>query len=258
VQQVGPRNSLQSKPQSSSNSPELTALSSDDHTREPALSAEYLPEQKLVSSETSSEFSSASPESSTGSRPVSVRTPVKKPVSALQRETSRANSKKSTGPTSLAGKNRVRWNSLKHGLLVKTLFLVVIDGEERATFFRFLKALRRDLQPVGMLEEMHVEGAAVGYWLIQRSLRCENGEIKRSQLKRKSPKGEDFGGSLINAELAEIDDHLSIPEGQALDRILRYRTAAHKDLSYHLAELERLQRARKGDQVPPPINVQVQ
>src|ERR1700738_1570657 len=54
----------------------------------------------------------------------------------------RANSMKSTGPTSRAGKNRVRWNSYKHGLLVKALFLVVIDGEERAEFFRFFKALR--------------------------------------------------------------------------------------------------------------------
>ena len=55
-----------------------------------------------------------------------------------------------------------------------------------------------------------------------------------------------------------FNDHVSIPTGSALEEILRYRIAVHKDLSYHLAELERLQRARKGDHVPPPINVQVQ
>jgi hypothetical protein len=181
----------------------------------------------------------------------------KRPVSTRKIQANRENSRRSTGPTSLAGKNRVRWNSLKHGLLVKALFLVVIDGEERAAFFRFLKAFRRDLQPVGMLEEMHVEGAAVSYWLIQRSLRCEGGEIKRSQLKRTGARGDDFLGTLVSVEATAINDHLSIPSGAALDKILRYRTAAHKDLSYHLAEIERLQRARKGDHVPAPINVQV-
>ncbi len=222
------------------------------------VSAENFPEQNPAPLETSPEPSSASPESSTGSPALSVRTPVKKPVSELKRQTSRANSKKSTGPTSLAGKNRVRWNSLKHGLLAKAMFSRPIDGEDFRDFVRFLKALERDVQPVGMREEMHVLSAAAGYWLIQRSLRAESGEIRRSQLTCKSPKGDGFLGSVIGTELAEIDDHLSIPAGQALDRILRYRTAAHKDLSYHLAELERLQRARKGDQVPPPINVQVQ
>jgi hypothetical protein len=94
-------------------------------------------------------------------------------------------------------------------------------------------------------------------WLITRSLRCEGGEIKRSQLKHTGPEGEDFLGALGSPGVSAIDDHLSIPTGPALERILRYRTAAHKDLSHHLAEFERLQRARKGDHAPPPINVQV-
>jgi hypothetical protein len=98
----------------------------------------------------------------------------------------------STGPTSRAGKNRVRWNSYNHGLLAKALFLRPIDGEDHAEFYRFFNDLRRDLQPAGMLEEMHVEGAAVRYWLIQRSLRCEGGEIKRSQLKRSAPGAKTF------------------------------------------------------------------
>jgi hypothetical protein len=105
-----------------------------------------------------------------------------------------------------------------------------------------------------MREEMHIEGAAVSYCLIHRSLRCEGGEIKRSQLKRTGPGGEDFLGTLVSVEAAAIVDYLSILSGGALDRILRYLTAAH-NLSDHLAECERVQRARKGDDVPPPINV---
>ena len=223
--------------------------------------SEGFPEQKPGSQnfqETSSVPQSSTQEGSTGRPATSAESfPAKPTVSVRKIIANRANSLSSTGSTSRAGKNRVRWNSCKHGLLAKALFLVVIDGEERAAFFRFLKAFRRDLQPVGMLEEMHLEGAAVCYWLIQRSLKCEGGEIKRSQLKRTGPGGDDFLGTLVSVEATAIDDHLSIPSGTALDRILRYRTAAHKDLSYHLAEIERLRRARKGDHVPAPINVQV-
>jgi len=215
------------------------------------------PEQKLESSENSSETSSSGESSRESSAASPENFSAKPPISARKVIANRSNALRSTGPTSKAGKSRVRWNAVTHGLQVKALFLVVIDGEERAAFFRFLKAFRRDLKPVGMLEEMHVEGAAVCYWLIQRSLRCEGGEIKRSQLKRTGPGGDDFLGALVSVEATAIDDHLSIPSGTALDRILRYRTAAHKDLSYHLAEIERLQRARKGDHVPAPINVQV-
>jgi len=223
------------------------------------VSAEAFPEQDPGSSENSPETPSVSPVSSTGNAATSAgSSSAKPPVSARKIQANRSNSLSSTGPTSRAGKNRVRWNSFKHGLLAKALFLRPIDGEDPAEFHFFLNDLRRDLEPVGMREEMHVEGAAVCYWLIQRSLRCEGGEIKRSQLKRRAPGGDDFLGALVSVEATAIDDHLSIPTGSALERILRYRTAAHKELSYHLAELERLQRARKGDHVPPPINVQVQ
>ena len=209
-----------------------------------------------VNSEHFSETNPAvSTENSTEQSPVVAEKP---PVSARKIQANRANSLKSSGPTSEAGKNRVRWNSYKHGLLAKALFLRPIDGEDAAEFYRFFKALRRDLQPVGMLEDTHVEQAAVSYWLIQRSLRCEGGEIKKGQLKRAEHGGADYPGIFPSGKAIRFDDHLSIPRGSALEGILRYRTAAHKDLSYHLAELERLQRARKGDHVPPPINVQVQ
>jgi hypothetical protein len=209
------------------------------------------PEQKLESSENSSETSS----SGESSRESPAASPAKPPVSARKVIANRSNALRSTGPTSQAGKSRVRWNAVTHGLQIKALFVLAIDGEERAAFFRFLKAFRLDLQPVGMLEEMHVEGAVVAYWLIQRSLRCEGGEIRRSQVKRAGPGGDAFLGSLVSTEAAAIDDHLSIPSGAALNGILRYRTAAHKNLCHHLAEIERLQGSRKGD--VPPVNVQI-
>jgi len=42
-----------------------------------------------------------------------------------------------------------------------------------------------------------------------------------------------------------------------MNRILRYETAVQRQLVYAINQLERLQRARKGEHVPAPVNVQV-
>jgi hypothetical protein len=122
-------------------------------------SAGDFPKQNPGSSENSPE--TVTPERSIGSCAASPEnSSATPPISSRKIQANRANSLKSRGPTSRAGKSRVRWNSYRHGLLAKALFLAVIDREERAASFRFLKDLRRDLQPVGMLEEMHAEGVA--------------------------------------------------------------------------------------------------
>jgi hypothetical protein len=90
--------------------------------------------QKLESEHSSETIPSVSTKNSTEQSPVVAEKP---PVSASKIQANRANSLKSTGPTSRAGKNRVRWNSYKHGLLAKALFLRPIDGEDAGEFYRF-------------------------------------------------------------------------------------------------------------------------
>jgi hypothetical protein len=71
-----------------------------------------------------------------------------------------------------------RWNSLKHGLLAKTVVLTWGPlKEDEKEFEQLLSDLRNDLSPVGALEEMLVEEIAVCYWRIRRVLRAETGEI---------------------------------------------------------------------------------
>ena len=138
------------------------------------------PRTKPSISENPPEAPAVTPESPTEGPTASEGSPpAKRPVSVRKIQANRSNALKSPGPTSRAGKNRVRWNSYKHGLLAKALFSRPIDGEKPADFYRFLKDLRRDIEPVGIREEMHGQGAAVCFWLIQRSLRCEGGEIKK-------------------------------------------------------------------------------
>jgi hypothetical protein len=46
-----------------------------------------------------------------------------------------------------------------------------------------------------------------------------------------------------------------IPEGNELERLLKYEGSIEKQFYKALNELERLQRMRKGDTVPPPVNI---
>jgi hypothetical protein len=62
---------------------------------------------------------------------------------------------------------------------------------------------------------------------------------------------------VLNPERAAIKDHLSLPLGADLDRMLRYETANERQLTYAINQLERLQRARKGEHAPAPLSVQL-
>jgi hypothetical protein len=48
-----------------------------------------------------------------------------------------------------------------------------------------------------------------------------------------------------------------IPNSEALDKILRYETAIDRSLGRALDRLERLQRRRRGEPVPPPVSVRL-
>jgi hypothetical protein len=100
----------------------------------------------------------------------------------LSTDTSLRNPQPQTGPTTIAGKHRSRWNATTHGLLAKAVVITEGDGKEsKAEFHRVLDGLRHDLRPEGMLEEILVERIATCYWRLRRALRAEVGEIGRGQ-----------------------------------------------------------------------------
>lgn len=50
-------------------------------------------------------------------------------------------------------------------------------------------------------------------------------------------------------------DRVAIPNTEALDKILRYEAAIDRQLGRALDRLERLQRRRQGEVIPPPVSV---
>ena len=165
----------------------------------------------------------------------------------------RLNAQMSTGPRTEEGKSWSRRNAFKHGILSSALLITEGGGaEDRAEFDELLGGLHLHFEPVGALEEMLVEKIAVHWWKQVRALKCEAGLIRRAFTSQPSDLHK-----ILNPDLVAITDHSSLPLGAELDRIVRYEAANQRQLAYTFNQLERLQRARKGENIPAPVSVQV-
>jgi hypothetical protein len=84
---------------------------------------------------------------------------------------------KSTGPRTAQGKQRSKFNALKHGLLSKA---ILREGESRPEYLSLLKGLRDDFQPHGKLEAALVENLAALLWRKRRLFQAERAEISEN------------------------------------------------------------------------------
>ena len=139
----------------------------------------------------------------------------------------RRNAQKSTGPKTSHGKTMSSWNSTRHGLLSNRL--PFLYGRSKKQFTRLLRSLQQDLEPVGTLEEVLVEKIAHEYWRVGVAAFHEAKDLSE---------GSPF-------------QHTSI------DRLVRYQTTINRQLFQAMNQLERVQRLRKGDDVPAPLTLEV-
>jgi hypothetical protein len=98
-------------------------------------------------------------------------------VSQKQLEANRKNAKKGGVKT---GKAVIKYNALKHGLLAKETVITAGEGaEDPEEFNSLLEDLKKQLAPVGCIEEILVEKVAVAYWRLRRAYRFEVGLIRQ-------------------------------------------------------------------------------
>jgi hypothetical protein len=83
---------------------------------------------------------------------------------------------KSTGPRTPQGKQRSKYNALKHGICSKAPLL---KDESRAHYQSLLQQLREYHQPEGSTEELLVEKLAILVWRQRRFLKAEIAEIAK-------------------------------------------------------------------------------
>jgi len=187
-------------------------------------------------------------------------------VSSRKIEANRQNALKSTGPRTEIGKKIVARNAMKHGFFSKFLLISHPDGnEDPIEYQNFYAGIREHYQPFDFLEELFVEKIAVWSWRLRRLLRYENGQITRSlaehshEIKQLSAGDEEELDlpELSSPEIDAVIDHLFLPPKEELDKLLRFEAMITKQLNHAVADLERLQRRRNGELVPPPISVQL-
>ena len=88
----------------------------------------------------------------------------------------RANSLLSTGPRTPEGKQASAKNALRHGLTGRTVLLPSDDLERYAAF---CESFKRDLKPVGPLEESLVQNIADSQWRLERIAALEANVIEQ-------------------------------------------------------------------------------
>ncbi len=85
-------------------------------------------------------------------------------------EINRRNAQKSTGPRTPEGKNRSRFNAVKHGMTARTL---VLPGEDPDALQERLDSWIGNLQPQNEVEQFLVEQAVQSSWKLDRADRAE-------------------------------------------------------------------------------------
>ena len=203
---------------------------------------------------------------------------IHKHVSRKVIEANRKNSHHGHGPTTTRGKQAVRYNAVKHGLLARSL--VFKSEEEEHDFRAYRRRLCEDLAPEDSLEMMYVEDLANCEWRLKRATRWEQAigrkdnttAIAENALKSGTEKlgisseqategsrgwrCEELRFSLTRekdtkAQSSFIDDPdgvelavtLSNPVGD-LNTILRYQHSIRRDRDNAADRLLKLQRAR--------------
>jgi hypothetical protein len=104
--------------------------------------------------------------------------------------------------------------------------LLVFEDGDREPFTHLLESLCDDLQPANTCEQILVEQLAMNYWRLHLAYGYEATVLRTP-------------GRFL----------------ACCDRSGRYANTIHPQLIEDMAQLERLQRLRKGDAVPSPINV---
>ena len=143
--------------------------------------------------------------------------------------------RRATGPRTQQGKEKSKRNALKHGIFSQ---VVLLKGEPRAELESLLNGLRSDLEPEGTLEELLVDKLAVLVWR-HRRLIIAVGE--------QTQEGEGFMGWGTNI----------LGDEPPVDLFLRYESNLERAFDRTLNQLDRQQRMRKGQPVPPTLNVNV-
>jgi hypothetical protein len=198
--------------------------------------------------------------------------------SAKQIEANRRNAFKSTGPTTLEGKERSRGNALRHGLTAETVIVALEDQED---YQAFEAAIIADYDAQSVVERELVLRLASVLWRLRRAAGIEaalfeqnlepcdlklpppkhDGQIDRAEPNQSDPKILDQTGA---ASLNEIHANVKWDVANAflrllafptfpLDRLSRYEQTLWRQARQIVESLRRRRRQQSPSRFPFPF-----
>lgn len=164
-------------------------------------------------------------------------------ISPKQLEANRENAMKG-GVKTEEGKAVSRYNAMKHGLLSKE---VVLKDESEADLIELGRKLRTELLPETELELVLVDRITANVWRLRRVMQIEREMITDDQEGNEDifHKGNTLGAAL-SRDFANHDTY---------GKLIRYEASIERGIYKALHELQRLQASRNGENVPPPVAV---
>jgi hypothetical protein len=213
-------------------------------------------------------------------------------TSDKKKEANRRNARKSTGPRTPEGKDAVRLNALKHGLLSQE---VLLPGEDDEALRELGERLGAELQAAGELENLLVDRITAALWRLRPLGRVEAGifvwehyeelvervewqahsyELRRNlasvmeamntEITNKKEREAALSRARQIRSEQEAEDTMlgrtfvrDADKANAFSKLSRYETAIERQLYRALHELERRQAARSGGNVPAPLALDV-
>jgi hypothetical protein len=141
----------------------------------------------------------------------------------------RANSQRSTGPQTEAGKERSSRNSYKHGL---TSSKIVLPGEDPAEYDAFRADILEQYQPANATEQILAEELAAAGWRLNRSRAVETEVLKKLM--------GDAADSAVGLATVFVE------KPKEFERLQRYLTSIERAYYRALDKLTRLQKKRRA------------
>lgn len=148
------------------------------------------------------------------------------------------------GVKSEAGKEKIRLNAMKHGLLSQE---VCLENENKEAFLKLIDNLILTIKPEGELEKILADRIASGVWRLRRIL-----VIERSIFELKDGLSLNLAYGEGQVEKAEIRDML---KDDLFERLMRYETTIERGIYRALHELQRLQAMRQGKNINLPVAI---
>lgn len=167
-------------------------------------------------------------------------------TSQKQIEANRENGKKG-GVKTDEGKAVSKYNAMKHGLLSKE---VLLEDESEADLVSLSKKLRTELAIKTELELVLVDRITANVWRLRRVMQIEREMMNDDRFTtdwQGNPEDKTLGEAL-SEDFADSDTY---------GKLIRYEASIERGIYKALHELQRLQAARNGEKMLPPIAVDV-